>query len=317
MSWPGQGEQSWGQPGGYGGADRNPYPLPGHQGPYGPPGQGQPYGPHKDGPFPPPPPPPRSGGGGVAVALILLAVVVLVGGTIGVVALLGDDGPSPGPVASGGSTDVRPPTPEGSASASPSGGPAGATVRPRIPGWQGVASRNHGVAYDVPPTWEVKPAGTIVGFEDENGRPLAGMSGAAGIKQGDCVRVQTGASGGKAPDTARSAKLSDLPGTAQYAARRWANAGYTPKNGRAPAVRLSRPVPVMLGSMKGYHVTAKVTVNGTRGPCDPPQAVVHAVAFPSTQGDPVVFIAYADRGVSGEVADQDIAKAISSIRPLD
>jgi hypothetical protein len=60
-----------------------------------------------------------------------------------------------------------------------------------------------------------------------------------------------------------------------------------------------------------------VTVNGTRGPCDPPQAVVHAVAFPSTQGDPVVFIAYADRGVSDEVADQDIAKAISSIRPLD
>jgi hypothetical protein len=156
----------------------------------------------------------------------------------------------------------------------------------------------------------------IVGFEDEAGNVLVGMSGAAGVEQGDCTRIRTGVSGGEAPDTSSSARISDLPGTAQYAARRWANAGYTPKNGSAPAVRLSGPVKVALGGITGYHVTANVTLNGTRGACDPPQAVVHAVAFPSTEGDPVVFITVADRGVPLEQSDQIISRAISSIRPL-
>jgi hypothetical protein len=73
---------------------------------------------------------------------------------------------------------------------------------------------------------------------------------------------------------------------------------------------------VTLGGITGYDVTANLTVNGTRGACDPPQAVVRAVAFPSTEGDPVVFIAFADRGVPQTQSDQIISRAISSIRPL-
>jgi hypothetical protein len=321
MSWPGHGEQNWGQPGSYGGGDPNPYPLPG-QGPYGPQGQGLPHGPLPGGPGgfpPPPPPPPRSGGGWVFFVLILAAAVVLVGGLVGVVIAYSSGNPSK-PIASGSPTDWTSTSPQSSPSDSPTDSPTdaltGAKVPARIAGWQGVASRNHGVAYDVPPNWQVQSPGVIVGFEDDKGKPLVGMSGAAGIKNGQCTLVQTGGSGGEGPDTRSSAKVSDLPGTAQYAARRWANAGYTPKKGRAPTVRLSKPVSVRLGGMKGYHVTANVTVNGSRGPCDPPQAVVHAVAFPSIQGDPVVFITYADRGVSGAASDQDIAKAISSLRPL-
>jgi hypothetical protein len=245
--------------------------------------------------------------------LVLLAVVTLVGGVVGAVVLLSDDDPGPTPVASGPPSGVRSSAaPESSASP----GATSATIPPRIGGWQGVASRKHGLAYDVPPNWDIKSAGTIVGFEDDKGNPLVGMSGAAGIERGDCTVVRTGVSGGTAPNISRSAKLSDLPGTAQYAARRWANAGYTPKSGRAPTVRLSSPIGVSLGGIKGYQVTAGLTVNGTRGSCDPPQAVVYAVAFPSTQGDPVVFIAFADRGVPGAVSDQDLRKVISSIRPL-
>jgi hypothetical protein len=300
MSWPGQQDQNWGRQGGYGGG--NPYQMPG-QAPGTPGGFGG----------PPPPPPAGGGGGALAVFLVVLAVVVLVGGVSGVL-LLSTERPQHNPLPP--TTASAPTPPEPSAPAPRSPAPAGATIKPRIAGWQGVAARHHGLAYDVPRAWEVLTPTTIVGFEDEKGNPLVGMSGAAGVEQGGCTRLRTGVAGGKAPDTSRSARLSDLPGTAQSMARRWADAGYTPKNGPAPTIRLSRPTGIRLGRIRGYHVIAQVTVNGRRGTCDPPRAVVHAVAFPSTQGDPVVFIAYADLGITGALGDTDIRKAISSIRPL-
>ena len=310
MSWPGQGDQNWGRPGGYG--DQNPYPLPG-QGQY-PPQAPQPT-------YSPPggfgPPPPRSGGGaGAAVALVALAVVILIGGiTIVVLLSRGDPKPAPPTASPGALGESSSPTPGSATPGSPAPGTS-PSVRPRIAGWQGVASVNHDLAYDVPPGWQLKSPSTIVGFEDDDGKPLAAMSGAAGIERGDCTTVRSGVSGGEAPDTSASAKLSDLPGTAQYGARRWANAGYKPKNGRAPTVRLSGPTRVTLGGVTGYQVTANVTVNGRRGTCDPPSAVVYAVAFPSTKGDPVLFVCYADRGIPNATSDQDIRRVISTLRPL-
>lgn len=265
------------------------------------------------------PPPPPSGGSGAAIGVILaiaLVVVLIVGGGITALVLLGRRAPAPRPTTS--PALPPPPAPESSASpsSSPVPSPTSSTVRPQIAGWQGVAAVKHRLAYDVPPGWKVQSVGMIVGFEDAEGNILAGMSGAAGIQQGECTRIQTGVSGGSAPDTSPSATTSELPSTAQYAARRWANAGYTPKNGSAPSVQLSSPVRVVRGGITGYHVTATVTLNGTRGPCDPPRAVVHTVAFPSTEGDPVVFITVADRGVPLEQSDDLISRTISSIRPL-
>jgi hypothetical protein len=261
--------------------------------------------------------PPSSGcaGGALAIFLVILAVVVLVVGVGGVLLLSADGRPDDQPP----STTAPLPTAPRTVPESPL--PAVATTSPVLPGRVGVASYKHGLAYDVPRNWQVETPGTIVGFEDAKGRPLVGMSGAAGVERGDCSLVRTGVSGGEAPDLRRTARLSGLPGAAQSAARRWADAGYTPTigntNGQAPTVQVSRPRGVRLhGGIRGYYVTAQVTVNGTRGTCDPPRAVVHAVAFPSTHGNPVVFIGYASVGAPGAPGDADIRKAISSIRPL-
>jgi hypothetical protein len=301
MSWPGQHDQSWGRPGGYG--DDSPYQAPVQ-------------GPAMPGGFGGPPSSPSSGcaGGALAIVLVVLAVVVLVVGVGGVLLLTADDRPDEPPPATAPAPTAPQTTPESSL-------PAVATTSPVLPGRVGVASYKHGLAYDVPRTWKVETPDTIVGFEDPKGNPLAVMSGAAGIERGDCSLVRTGARGGVTPDVRRSARLSDLPGVARSEARRWANAGYTPTigdtSGQAPTVQLSRPRGVKLrGGIRGYYVTAQVTVNGTRGTCDPPRAVVHVVAFPSTRGEPVVFIGYADVGVPGAPGDTDIRKAISSIRPL-
>lgn len=284
MSWPGQHEHNWGQPDSYGGG--HPYPPPGG---------------------PPPPPPSGGGGGALAVLLVVLAVVVLVGGVGSVLVLSADREPLP-------TTTARVPTaPETSPTAQV---PAASTIRPRIAGWQGVPARNHGIAYDVPKTWEVLTPTTVVGFEDAEGKPLVGMSGAAGVERGECTLVRTGVSGGAAPEPSGSAGLSALPRAARSVALRWAGAGYTPDRGRPPTVRLTRPKGVKLGGIRGYHVAAQVTVNGTRGACDPPRAMVHTVAFPSAQGDPIVFVGFADLGVPGALGDAGIRKAISSIRPL-
>jgi hypothetical protein len=179
----------------------------------------------------------------------------------------------------------------------------------KISGWQ-VVSTQRGIAYDVPPSWQVLSPDTTTGFEDSSG-PIVTMKGAASYKDRYCQAHTgnslggSGVSGSNEVDPAKSAAS---------AAKAWANAGYTTDNGTLPTVTLSQPEPVAASGVQGVHVTATVKLT-PQTDCDPPAAVVHVVAFPSSNvSGTVLFIVYAHQGRPDAATDQDLRQMISSIR---
>jgi hypothetical protein len=290
MSWP-DGDQGYGA-GGQGPQNNGGwygYPPPGGPGGYGPP--------------PGFPPPRRSPVAGIVVAIVIIAGVLLVGVAIGGIVLL-----------SGGHENKQQPVTVQAPSVQPSAEPSSAPpAQAKVPGWKAVVAVKHGVTYDVPPSWSVKPPGVIIGFEDPNGKPQVGGSGAATYKEGYCQ----GHSGSWRAATAVTGYVTTDPAAdAKDAARKWATNGYAPDSGgSAPTVAVGAPRPISVGGVTGQEATATVTVRDRRNPCSPPGAVVHTVAMPPKNGQVAVLIVIADQSVSDAAADADLQKIAGSLRP--
>ena len=181
----------------------------------------------------------------------------------------------------------------------------------KVPGWRAVVAVNHGVTYDVPPGWKVQSPGTIVGFEDAQGRPEVAGSGAADYKEGYCP----GHSASWRAETAVTGyATTDLAADAADAARKWGTYGYTPDNGQAPAVSLSPAKAIDAGGTPAKEVTATVTLRDHSDPCNPPRGIVHAVATTLKNGKVAVLIVIADQGVADAANDADLLKIAGSLR---
>jgi hypothetical protein len=178
--------------------------------------------------------------------------------------------------------------------------------------WQQVVAVKHGLTYNVPPAWKVETSGTIVGFEDANGKPLVGMGGVAGrTYKSSCQLVRAGVTGGDRPSPTGTGNLA---GIAKTIAEKWAVAGYTPKAGKAPTVKIKLTETVRQGGLKGSHVRADITLNGTHGTCDPPAASIDVLVFPAKSGNPIGFIMYADRGVDLAVSPATLRAVLKTVR---
>jgi hypothetical protein len=246
-------------------------------------------------PMPPDRPPSRAVASVVALAMLLLG-----GGVTAAVVAAQTQGRHRAPVVlpSGPAIPAYTPSPPPSAPA-------------RVAGWHAVVAVKHGLTYDVPPaTWSVKSAGTIVGFEDPQGRPEVAGSGVSVYKEGYCParggswRAEAAVSGYGATNPADDAT---------EAAREWATYGYTSgTTGTAPTVTLSaaRHLP----EHRAVEVTATVTVHDD-DTCAPPRSVVHAVALPVDKDEVAVLVVLADQDVPDAMTDTDLERIATSARP--
>ncbi|MGZ8178532.1 hypothetical protein ACXVUM_11435 [Williamsia sp. SKLECPSW1] len=312
-------------------------PPPGWGPPPGPP-QGPPpgWGPPPQGPPPgwgPPPwgadgsgPPPSGGrGSGKAIAVIVGVVVALVAVVVvlGVVVLRnsGDDG---SPIAAGASTSSEASTDNGPASSQPpSSQPpssAGAAACPPATrssttpaGWKTVAGKR-GLAYDVPPSWDVLSCSSLVGWERkcDDGPfgycPIRTMSGAASLESARC------------PDS--SLAVAGLPGAASTTnidiAVRDESALvkdiYTSDSGQVPSVSLSPPRRFTVGGAPAVQVVAAVT--GIEPSACQGTSALHSMVATTVPGQPgsVLFVISLPQGVPGAVAPADADRMVDSLR---
>ncbi|MEW2257283.1 hypothetical protein [Streptomyces sp. NPDC047869] len=318
--WPGE------QPPGSG-QQHNPYHQPGYQ-QY---PQANPYGqqPQWGQPGPagaPQPQPPRSGGGGGGgggrtklVAIVAATAVVVAAGVTGFLLLGGgkDDEARPGPTASSAS-------PTASASASPSGEDdprsAGSAEKPAVAGWKVVVNPDTGVAFDVPPEWQVR-AKTWVTYVTDDSDPdekvLAGMKAPAVLKEKWCGSdddkdgrtdydplANVGTRGDK-----------DATGTAKMAREQsanWVYGWYT-----QPDRETVRTGPVTsyttASGVTGSVATSRSSGVPKHGKCDY-DGKATTFAFKDADGAFLAWSFVGAAGVSEEVPDTTVRKIMATVR---
>ncbi|MFG2886488.1 hypothetical protein ACGFYV_30005 [Streptomyces sp. NPDC048297] len=182
--WPGE------QPPG-GGQQHNPYLQPGHGGP-GAYGQ-QPPAPWGQPPVQPPlqsppqPPAPQPGGGRTKVVAVVAAAAAVVAACVTGILVLGgkNDEAGPGPTTSPTTTTPSP-------ADSPTDNPRAAdrAPKPTVDGWKVVANPVTGIAFDVPPQWQVRSKSWITYVtedSDPDEKVLAGMKAPAVLKEKWCA----------------------------------------------------------------------------------------------------------------------------------
>ncbi|MBE7187188.1 MAG: hypothetical protein INR67_02755, partial [Jatrophihabitans endophyticus] len=187
------------------------------------------------------------------------------------------------------------------------------TVPPLISGWHGVLSPKEKVAYDVPPGWKVETPGTLVGFEDNKGRPIAIMHGVSTYRSDACPTVpgsyrgHTGfaTAGDLAPTAAARAGVSVF---ARGVALR--------DNGsRAPISRTQLAgIRVDRGKIEAEYARATVSLND-KSDCGSPSVVVVAVAFRTGPHATALFIGYFDQGVRDALQISTARKIFTTLRP--
>jgi hypothetical protein len=195
-------------------------------------------------------------------------------------------------------------------------------TRPVIAGWKVTLAPQYGVAYDAPPTWKRDDPDYVVYFQDPKGNVLAAEKGVAEIGKGKCTRAAAGLRGGSRPVLKPSKdQLGSLQAAAGDEARKWAAAAYGQGSAHPSQPRMStgQSGVITVNGINAAHASVMVTPAADGDPCTPPHAVVETVAMAATPGSssvgPVFLTVFADRNVPGQVADAELKKIISSIRP--
>jgi hypothetical protein len=322
--WPGEQSSAGGQnpqqpPLGH---QSNPYQQPGHPNPYQQPGPG-PYQPNPyQQPQPwqmpaqpaagPPVPPPTGGGRNrtALVAVIAAAAVVLASGVTGFLVLGGQkhEGPDPKPTNTA-SASQRSTDPRGT-------GTRTATIK----GWKVVTNPTQGIAFDVPPRWEIQSAGWVTYVSkdgDPDDKPLIAIRNVAMLQKKWC-----------SSDENRDGTLEDTP-LAQVGTRgnngyrstqeiagsdpeTWVYGGYTQpdrtkvKTGTVEAFTTDSGLKGTLGTAwsVGVKKSKKCVTDGK----------AWVFAFKNATGDLVSWSFFGARNVSGEVPDATIRKVAATVR---
>lgn len=194
---------------------------------------------------------------------------------------------------------------------SPAG--SGAAAPPAsVPGWQVVPATNAGLAYDVPPDWKVATPDTVIGFTDQQGKQLVGMTDSASYKEGYC----TGHSGSSRGGVGIASTTQNDPGqAASDAAQKWATVGYVSEVNVPPTITPGAPQPVTVAGVAGMLVRDTLTV-AVHSSCDPPKAEVDVLALPLPGGSTGcdALILYVDQGTPDSAPAQELQQIVGSLR---
>lgn len=233
---------------------------------------------------------------GATIGLMLAGVAALALIVIGVVGLIAARHPSSGAA-------------QGSASA-----PSSTPGRSSTSGWRQQESTRYGYAYQVPAGWTVMNPDTAVGFQGSSGQRTVAVTAATSYREGYC---QGAAASSRATTGFQGAATTDLGTLATSGAQQWAVAAYAPPPGSpAPGVSVSQAKAITIAGMKAVEATAKVTTHGGSR-CDPPNAIIYAVALPGRNGGPPVsFVIVSDQGTSDAASEADLQRIVNSIRPI-
>jgi hypothetical protein len=224
---------------------------------------------------------------------------------------------TPKPTATPSATDT-PATSGGGDTDNPRGAPSALDVKPVIPGWKVVRRGERNVAFDVPPNWSVDKEGTSIGYDDNKGNPAVVMSAPAYYKHAWCKssdgtadRAATGTKGGSGAKSLRSAAESE--------AEAWAYWAYQ-DNGKGTFSKAqdSKAFHNAHG-ITGWQAQATASALPKANKCSAPGGVAHTVAWldPAQKTPtPVVWVLYADTGVSDQLSQSIVHQIEGSIRPL-
>ncbi|WP_199430260.1 hypothetical protein [Qaidamihabitans albus] len=188
-----------------------------------------------------------------------------------------------------------------------------------IDGWSPVPGRDGTYAYDVSPSWEPRPT-TIHGWQDGPDNPGITLVTSAFIGQGYCAADDDRDRGGSG---LASADQPDPVLAARETATLVARQAYTPDGGAAPGLAVGAPravtVPFRDGGERAAALTlVEVTVRAGADPCLPDRALVGALAVGSgtASGGSAVLVAYADQGVPGAPAREELERLLRSFRSV-
>lgn len=316
------------------GAPASPYAQPGY------PPQQPPSGYPTPQPWGPPTPggpgggPPQKDRRNVNVAIaIASAVAVIAAVVVGAVYLTGDDkkddagGPTNSPTATATTppTTTPAPTPTDTAAAdggdtdNPRGAPGSVDVKPVIPGWQVVRRGERNVAFDVPPDWTVDSEGMSIGFEDKKGDPQVIMGAPAYYKHEWCKASDGSTADRAAVGTKGGSGAKSLRSAAEGEAEAWAYWAYqTDGKGTFSKAQNSKAFSNSHG-ISGWQAQATASNIPKANKCTPPGGIAYTVAWlDPAQKTPtaVVWVLYADAGVSDQLSQAIVNEIKSSIRPI-
>ncbi|MER6128355.1 hypothetical protein ABT173_38460 [Streptomyces sp. NPDC001795] len=309
--WPGEQPPGGGQSPQHpaAGQSSNPYQQPGYH-------QPNPYQQPQSWSGPPQPPgapttPPPSGGDRTKLIAILAAAAVVVAAGVTGFVLLG-----------GSKKDRVDPGPTQSVSSQPSAdNPRNSgTEQATIKGWKVVVNPKSGIAFDVPPQWELKSPDYATYVSDNNDpedKPLAAMRAPAFLKQQWCASDENkdgtkdysplAAAGSKGNNGAKNTEeIASLDPEA------WVYGQYTQpskakvKSGAVESFTTNSGIKGSLGSAwsAGVEKSQKCATDGK----------AWVFAFKNAQGDLVSWQFFGAKGVSEEVPDSTVRKIAATVR---
>ncbi|GAA4927072.1 hypothetical protein ACFPM3_08950 [Streptomyces coeruleoprunus] len=245
------------------------------------------------------------------VAVAGAAVVVAAAGVTGYLLLGGKEKPGPRP----GPTVTR-----SSPSVAPDDRAAGTAARPVVPGWKVVVNAKRGIAFDVPPEWDRKPASWVSYVSDERDpedTPLIGFAAPAILKEQWCRSDDE--KDGNPEDTplasagSRNEKDAETP---EEAARKsvelWVYGAYAQPDRSKVKVGPVRPYTTASG-LKGAVATASSTGASGPGKCDT-DGTATTFAFTSPKGDILSWTYLAARGVPDQVPEATVRRILATVR---
>ncbi|SEG71019.1 hypothetical protein SAMN05216223_108330 [Actinacidiphila yanglinensis] len=195
---------------------------------------------------------------------------------------------------------------------------AATDLKPVIPGWKVVKRDERNVAFDVPPDWTVDTEGMSIGFTDKKGDPQVVMSAPAYYKHAWCT-TKDGDSDRAAVGTKGGSGAKSLKNAADNEAEAWAYWAYQDNGkGTFSKAKDSKAFKDAYG-ISGWQSEATATNVPKANKCSSPGGVAYTVAWldPAQKTPtPVVWVLYADTGVSDQLAQSVVDKIKSTIRPL-
>ena len=262
---------------------------------------------------------------------ITAAVAVIAAVVVGTVYFTGgkknndakDSSPSPTaprkPTTAPPATTAAPGASGGDSTDNPRGGADSVDVKPVVPGWKVVRRGQRNVAFDVPPDWTVDSEGMSVGFEDDKGNPTAIMSAPAYYKhewckppEGTADRAAVGTKGGSGAKSLRSAAEAEAMGWAYWAYQDHGKGTFS-KAQNSKAFSNTHGI-------TGWQAQATASNVPKANKCTPPGGIAYTVAWldPAQKTPtPVVWVLYADTGVSDALSQSIVDRIKSTIRPLN
>jgi hypothetical protein len=176
---------------------------------------------------------------------------------------------------------------------------------PTVPGWRViVASESNGLSYDVPPDWEDKGEGSMIGLDDGSAVPETAVDYSAESEKGGC---RLGGAGFRASDV-DSVKDSVLQG-----ARMWAKAAARKQRSARQSIGTPQKMKLKSGGWV-ERITARVTMAPDEDNCGSTGTTIHIVALPVKGSGSLRFVLYVHTGQPGALSDADMDKVVHSVR---